>query len=52
MNFYGDNLVFQTGNNFGSDVGTDSAFGSSVSNGLINEGRIGIRRRRSGHVGC
>jgi outer membrane protein OmpA-like peptidoglycan-associated protein len=40
--FYGDNLVFQTGNNFGSDVGTDSAFGSSVSNGLINEGRIGF----------
>jgi len=40
--FYGDNLVYQTGNNFGSGVGNDAPFSNDISNRLFNEGSVGF----------
>jgi len=40
--FWGDNLVFQTGDRLGAGLTSDT-FNSSVSNNLINEGSIGFK---------
>ncbi len=38
----GNNLVFQTGNNLGSGVGSDNNWASSTSNSLANAGSLGF----------
>jgi hypothetical protein len=41
--FSGDNLVFQTGNRLGSEIGSDSAWASSTNNTLANEGSLSFK---------
>ncbi|MBV8457690.1 MAG: hypothetical protein JO122_13865, partial [Acetobacteraceae bacterium] len=39
---YGDNLVFQTGNNFSADIRQRSSFGNDTANAIANAGALGL----------
>ena len=49
--FFGDNLVYQSGNNFGNGVGVDNNFSSDISNRLFNEGSVGFKAGDQGTWG-
>jgi len=44
----GENLVFQTGTDLGSGVGSDSTYTSSTSNNLINSGEVNFNFGKQG----
>ena len=42
MNSDGDNLVFQTGNNLGTGIGSGGGWASTTTNSLANAGSLGF----------